>query len=173
MADVVVTVPKALWDDWLAEGDLPGDPWGGNYWSFYAGGAFPASVQRTGARWNAHGFWPEPDGSHHPPLQWNDLADWSNEWWLTAPDQRCYIVAHGWLRGFAPLFAIEVKSGTGALKAFIRRGGAEAVTIPGEIRGFQGWRYRWWDRSAEVPFPNWITEGVPSQAPTSRAILHS
>lgn len=35
MPDLVVTVPKALWADWLAEGDLPGehcpkcDGWGG------------------------------------------------------------------------------------------------------------------------------------------------
>lgn len=25
MADVIVTVPMRLWDEWLAEGDLPGD----------------------------------------------------------------------------------------------------------------------------------------------------
>jgi len=37
----------------------------------------------------------------------------------------------------------------------VRRNGAEAVTISDPIVGFQGWRYRWWDRSAEVPFPEW------------------
>ena len=25
MSDVVVTVPKRLWDEWIAEGDLPGE----------------------------------------------------------------------------------------------------------------------------------------------------
>jgi hypothetical protein len=29
MADVVVTVPMKLWDEWIAEGDLPGDRWSG------------------------------------------------------------------------------------------------------------------------------------------------
>lgn len=26
MSDLVVTVPRAQWNEWLAEGDLPGDP---------------------------------------------------------------------------------------------------------------------------------------------------
>jgi hypothetical protein len=29
------------------------------------------------------------------------------------------------------------------------------VTIADPIRGFQGWRNRWWDRADELPFPNW------------------
>lgn len=33
--DVVVTVPKQVWLDWIDEGDLPGDPWSGRLWDFY------------------------------------------------------------------------------------------------------------------------------------------
>lgn len=39
----------------------------------------------------------------------------------------------------------------------IRRGGAVAVTIPQQIPGFRGFRYCWWDRALEVPFPEWRT----------------
>lgn len=35
MSDVVVTVPKGLWDEWIAEGDLPGQPWSGRYSYFF------------------------------------------------------------------------------------------------------------------------------------------
>jgi hypothetical protein len=26
-----------------------------------------------------------------------------------------------------------------------------------QVPGFMGFRYRWWDRSIEVPFPDWRT----------------
>jgi hypothetical protein len=121
MSDVVVTVPKDRWADWLDEGDLPGDEWGtgdanrDGWYDFYLGGALPK----------------------------------------IEPGERVYIVAHGRLRGYAPLVRLSRSS-------LVRQGGAVAVTIPEPIRGFQGWRYRWWDRSIEVPFPNWQTEGVAS-----------
>lgn len=35
MTDVVVTVPADQWDDWIAEGDLPGEPWSGNESHFW------------------------------------------------------------------------------------------------------------------------------------------
>lgn len=34
---------------------------------------------------------------------------------------------------------------------------AEAVTIAVPAPGFRGWRYRWWRREHEVPFPEWRT----------------
>jgi hypothetical protein len=34
-----------------------------------------------------------------------------------------------------------------------RRGGA--VTLDEPIRGFRGWRYRWWSLESERPFPGW------------------
>lgn len=115
MADVVVTVPKGLWAEWIDEGALPGED--ANYeYHFWLGGALP------------------------------DMAE----------GERVYIVAHGKLRGFAPLVRLErhcvIRPAVGCL---MREGGAEAVTIAEPIRGFQGFRYRWWDRADESPFPDW------------------
>lgn len=121
MSDVVVTVPKGQWADWIAEGELPGDP--------------PSDV--------ASHFWV----SSIPTM--------------TEYGARVYVVAHGRLRGYAPLMAIEHPCVLRPDRAcLLRLGGAVAVTIPEPIKGFQGWRYRWWDRSDEVPFPEWRTEGV-------------
>lgn len=117
MTDVVVTVPKGLWLDWLAEGDLPGEE----------------------AQWESH-FW------FHGGIP------------RIEPGDRVYVVAHGRLRGYAPLVTVEPRCRLRQnMSCFLRRGDAEAVTIPEHIRGFQGWRYRWWERNAEVPFPEWQT----------------
>jgi hypothetical protein len=72
------------------------------------------------------------------------------------PGERVYVVAHGRLRGYAPLVRTELRCRLAPSRAcLVRRNDAVAVTIPDPIVGFQGWRYRWWDRSAEVPFPEW------------------
>jgi hypothetical protein len=74
------------------------------------------------------------------------------------PGERVYIVAHGKLRGYAPLVRKEsVCRLQGNRQCLVRQGGAVAVTIPEPIRGFQGWRYRWWEREDERPFPEWRT----------------
>lgn len=115
MADVVVTVPQSFGlEQWIAEGDLPGQPWSGNEWHFYLGGPVP-NIQ---------------------------------------PGERVYIVYKGKLRGFAPLVRIERCERGYAL---VRRGGAVAVTIDRKITGFRGFRYVWWDREREQPFPDWRT----------------
>lgn len=112
VSDVVVTVPKRLWADWIAEGDLPGeDPTGDEYGFFLAG--------------------PRP---------------------IIQPGERVYIVAHDKLRGYAPLTRVVPYGGGFAL---CREGNAVACTIDAPIRGFRGWRYRWWDREDERPFPDW------------------
>lgn len=114
--DVVVTVPKSFGlNTWVAEGDLPGQPWSGLEFHFYLGGAVPA----------------------------------------IKPGERVYVVYNGKLRGYAPLVRVE-SSITGGY-ALVRRGGAVAVTVDEYIRGFRGFRYRWWDRADEKPFPNWTT----------------
>jgi hypothetical protein len=113
--DLVVTVPKSRWSDWIGEGDLPGQE----------------------AQYESH-FW-----LSSPPID------------LEVGD-RCYIVAHGKLRGYAPITDWESHCGLNPLRAcVIREGDAVAVTIAEPIRGFQGWRRRWWEREAEMPFPNW------------------
>lgn len=120
MADLVVTVPKWFWRDWIAEGDAAGDPETGEEWAF--------------------GF----SCLRRPNIE---------------PGERLYIVAHGMLRGFAPVTRLHGGSGSGW--AICRRGGAVACTIDQPIQGFQGWRRRWWDVAAERPFPDWKTAGVP------------
>lgn len=124
--DLVVTVPKAIWPEWIAEGELPGDPPAGLEWHFNMGG-------------------PRPE---------------------LKPGARIYVVAHGRLRGYAPLVRLE----NGRVWApgdrdpygwaLVRHGGAVACTISEPIRGFRGWKYRWWPRDQEVPFPDWKTAGV-------------
>jgi len=88
---------------------------------------------------------------------------WSGELWdfTTAGasprigrGDRVYVVFNGKLRGYAPLVRLDVN---GRRLAFIRGGGAVAVTVPFPITGFRGWRYRWWDRAEERPFPEWKT----------------
>jgi hypothetical protein len=160
-ADIVVTVPKTLWKNWLEEGDLPGDPWGGDYWSYYTGGAVPGRVALTGDKWCAEAFSPHGlEGSPGVELVWSHLANDDRDWHLAAPDQRCYVVAHGRLRGFSPLFALETDETRRELKAFIRKGDAVALTVAEHVPGFRGWRYRWWDRAQEEPFTDWKTRAV-------------
>ena len=123
MTDVVVTVPKGIWFDWIEEGDCPGDSPTGEEWGYTTSGAAP------------------------------DIK----------LGERVYIVAHGRLRGYAPLSRTEIE---GRRIAFGRKDGAVAVTIPSAIQGFRGWRYRWWKREDEVPFSDWKTEGVTGKART-------
>lgn len=120
MSDIVVTVPKGLWSDWLAEGDLPGEA----------------------ARFRSH-FWIGANYNAMPKIE---------------PGERVYIVAHGRLRGFAPLVGMEAKCKLRESRScLMREGGAVAITIPEKIVGFRGWRYRWWDQNIEIPFPEWKT----------------
>lgn len=117
--DVVVTVPVRLWNEWIDEGDLPGEEWQGT---------------------TEYHFWfsgPIPDST---------------------PGERVYIVAHGRLRGYAPLVRLETHCTLRPDRhCFVRRGGAVAATVPWPIRGFRGWMSRTWDRKAEKPFPDWMT----------------
>lgn len=81
---------------------------------------------------------------------------------------RVYVVAHGHLRGYAPLRRVGYGSEFGGRVgswALVRGGGAVAVTIPAtgppeRIMGFRGFRYRWWEREDEIVFPDWQTAGV-------------
>ena len=129
MSDVVVTVPKSLWELWLSEGDLAGEPW---------------------SQEADYHFWIRPDAL--PTIY---------------VGERVYIVAHGLLRGYAPLVNTERRCKLAPNRAcLVRRNDAVAVTIDEPIRGFQGWRYRWWDREIERPFPDWSsTDALRLSAP--------
>lgn len=41
MSDLVVTVPKWFWPEWIAEGDAVGEPETGEEWGFFLGGSKP------------------------------------------------------------------------------------------------------------------------------------
>lgn len=82
---------------------------------------------------------------------------------LINPGDRFYVVAHGLLRGYAPVTRVEINVYG---KGFIgRRGGAVACTIDDPIPGFRGLRERWWSRDAERPFPDWKTAGIEAKLP--------
>lgn len=66
--------------------------------------------------------------------------------------ERVYVVYNGRLRGYAPLVRIEH---TARGYALVRHGEAVALTIEERIIGFRGFRYRWWSRESERPFPGW------------------
>ena len=78
------------------------------------------------------------------------------------PGERVYAVVHGQLRGYAPLAYLDLESPErfGLLSArrlpkaaLGLRGVAVGVTIDERITGFRNWRYRWWERWKETPFP--------------------
>ena len=93
----------------------------------------PAGASETGEEWDFSTSGPRPSIS---------------------PGERVYVTYKGHLIGYAPLTRLDWQGFRGA---FIRKGGAVAVTIDEPIRGFRGWRYRWWDCAAERPFPDWRT----------------
>lgn len=126
MTDVVVTVPKGQWQDWIEEGDLPGDPVSDMTSHFWLSN-LPTGLKTYG----------------------EDVT-------------RVYVISHGRLRGYAPLAGWEQSCSLREDRmCLLRTGfGATALTIPEPVKGFQGFRYRWWQRADEVPFPDWQTEGV-------------
>lgn len=65
--------------------------------------------------------------------------------------ERVYVVHDGRLIGYAHLVERRVtRTETGGHRSeLIRGGGAVACTIDEEIKGFRGYRYRWWDREDE------------------------
>lgn len=81
------------------------------------------------------------------------------------PGSRCYVTCYGLVRGYAPVVAPEPG---GPRVAFLRRGGAVAVTVPGLDlrRGRWSWRYRCWEREEERPFDDrwgWAMAGLPER----------
>ena len=94
---------------------------------------------------------------------------WTEHSFITKiqPGDRFYVVAHGRLRGWAPVTRVHrpmMREGG----AICRKGGGVACTIPEPIPGFRGLRVRWWPREAEIPFPDWkIVAKVPRSVKAS------
>lgn len=98
-------------------------------------------------------------------------TEWSGQEWFfnlygwppnIKPGERVYIVCAGRLRGFAPLVRIDTgipECAPPCGYALVRHGAAQAVTIDEEVKGFRGYRYRWWERDAERAFPDWQEVG--------------
>lgn len=99
-------------------------------------------------RWIAEG---DPAGSEWSGTEWGWFMGGRPPKHLN-PGDRVYVVYAGRLIGYAPLIRIER---TNHGYALVRGGGAVAVTLTQHIRGFQGCRYRWWNRWEEQPFPDW------------------
>ena len=113
--------------------------------------------------------WLAEGGLPRDPAKPGDAYYWFGRGSLPriSPGERVYVAAHGLLRGYAPLVHIEHRVDhtpswwwPEADWALVRTGGAVACTIAQPVRGFQGYRYRSWDRPEEIPFPGWQTEGV-------------
>lgn len=66
---------------------------------------------------------------------------------------RFYVVAHGKLRGWAPV--VRVDRDADGTYGIVRHGGAVACTVPQPIPGFRGLRLRWWKREDEQSFEDW------------------
>ena len=142
MCDVVVTVPKSF--------------------------THPAAPGKRGlAAWLAEG---DPPGS-----EWSGM-----EWMFTTygclpfftPGDRCYVTCGGRVVGYAPLIRVmyekkRFRNGRAPL-AFVRGGGAVAVTINEPVAGFRGWRARWWDRCEEFPLD--LADILGPRAPLFRGI---
>ena len=132
MSDVVVTVPKTF--------------------------RHPSAPGKRGlAAWIAEG---DAAGEPATGIQWGFFT--YGTFPRIQPGERLYVVCEGKLRGYSPLTGLRFYPRHGRIVSqgaviFIRRGGAVPVTIAGEIIGFRGWRYRWWDRIVEVAFPDWKT----------------
>ena len=124
--DVVVTVPKTF--------THPASP-GKVGLAAWVGEGDAAGEPYSGERWVFSCWGPMP------PIK---------------PGERVYVVCDGRVRGYAPLIRMGFSGhvGNGRIE-LIRGGGAVAVTIPGKVVGFRGWKPRWWRREDEVPFPNW------------------
>ncbi len=98
----------------------------------------------------------EGDAAGDPPTgqEWG----WYTRHHLAAsikPGDRFYVVAHGKLRGWAPVTRLDDRSFVEHGFVICREANAIACTIPEVIPGFRGLRLRWWDRAIEEPFPNW------------------
>lgn len=147
MADLVVTCPKGIFLEWIAEGDAAGEPYTGEEWGWFMNTARPPIEPGDRLYVVAHarlrGFSPVTalKGLSFDPAHGAD--DLVGVYVDVRENPKVYrrgnlvAGAEGW--------------------CICRRGDAVAVTVDEPIPGFRGWRRRWWDRAIEKPFPEWRT----------------
>lgn len=110
-------------------------------------------------KWIAEG---DPAGTPYTGTEWGWFMGGNPPKRIEA-GERVYVVYSGHLIGYSPLLWIEPNpsgftANVGSYPnefALVRGGNAVAVTIDEQIKGFQGYRYCWWPRSIEKPFPDW------------------
>lgn len=110
-------------------------------------------------------FWEEWIAEGDPAGTPESGEEWG--WWtrhsfakLIKPGERFYVVAHGLLRGYAPVTRVVIQGSNNDSYVICRQGGAVACTIEKPIPGFRGLEKRWWRYEDERPFPEWQTAGV-------------
>lgn len=154
MSDLVVTVPRNLWSEWIAEGDAVGEPESGEEWGFFLGQARPPINPGERLYIVAHdrvrGYAPVTRVAFFV-----DSCGWC--WESVSPDCELCVLHRQDHTDRPRLRNGKLAPGRWAIG---REGGAVAVTIDAHVRGFQGWRKRWWSRDDERPFPTWKTEDI-------------
>lgn len=155
MSDLVVTVPRQLWSEWIEEGDAVGEPESGEEWGFFLGPHRPSIEPGERLYIVAHdrlrGFAPVTRVAFFPYSCPDHAASDAIGLGIRAALTDCK-VCRGALEGLANRpRAIRGRWAIG------RKGGAVAVTLSEKIRGFRGWRKRWWNLDDERPFPHWAT----------------
>lgn len=74
---------------------------------------------------------------------------------LLRAGDRLYIACAGRIRGYAPVLWIQSRIDSRAVDLIRDGKSAVAVTIAERVPPFRGFRYRWWTRDQERPFPEW------------------
>jgi len=164
MTDLVVTVPRNLWSEWIEEGDAVGEPETGEEWGFFLGHHRPPILPGERLYIVAHdrlrGYAPVtrvaffidncPDHTVSEAMMAQDVGGTGYDcaWCREVLDACTFFGSDA-----RPRIDGQNASGRWAIG---RKGGAVAVTIPEQVRGFRGFRPRWWYREQERPFPGWI-----------------
>lgn len=120
-------------------------------------------------------FWPEwiaEGDAAGDPYTGEEWGWYTRGWRINQIEigERFYVVAHGRLRGWAPVSGFAINA-AGERQAIGRRGGAVACTIAEPIPGFRGLMSRWWSREDEIPFPDWKTAGVDMAKPKRTKLI--
>lgn len=162
MSDLVVTVPRGIWPDWIDEGDPAGSEESGEEWDFVLGWQRPPIIAGERLYVVAHD-------------RLRGYAPVTGVIFYADPCPEHLYVGAGCLRCRAEQGVPGRPRGVRGRWSIVRRGGAVAVTIgtrwsrPSDpdrptdlahIRGFRGFVKRWWPRADEVPFPDWQTRDL-------------
>jgi hypothetical protein len=157
MSDLVVSVPRGLWSEWIDEGDQVGTPETGIEWGFFLGHSRPPIKPGDRLYIVAH----DRVRGYAPVTRVAFFVDPCTDSWcgVGGPDcDQCRL--HETEGGHATKPRLASGRSAPGRWAIGRKGGAVAVTIHGLVRGFRGWRKRWWSIEDEVPFPEWQTDDM-------------